>query len=168
MSRRRLPLASPLGRRQLLAGASLLLPAIVAGCAGVETATGAAAAREATLPADAPVLYFVTAGDCVSCAKWKTLFRAGFEASPERAKLRFVILNSPTIRTSSYADSIWPEDLRWISAELSRRNPRYTYPTFVLVHNRTVVEAAFGEWDNAPHGWKGDLPTAIRKETGTL
>lgn len=132
-------------------------------------ATGAAARQEAKLQANAPTLYYVTAADCPSCQEWESQFHAAFDRSPERAKLRFVILHSPTVRRGAYMDATWPSDLRWIRGELMKQKVMNALPLFVLVRNNSVIAVNVGEDTNyPPFGWDSGLLSAIRQQEGAL
>jgi hypothetical protein len=66
------------------------------------------------------LLYYVTAPDCPYCHEWDRKFRDALDASPERARLRLAILHSPGIAFTAYADSTWPNNIRWIRAALQK------------------------------------------------
>jgi hypothetical protein len=151
----------------MLAGGSFLLGALLAGCAeDAEPSPAMTAQREAGLPPDAPLLFFVSAPDCPYCAEWNRQFRASFESSDIRARLHFATLHVPTVRLGAYADEAWPEDLRWLRAELQKRQIRGALPMFVLVHNGAYVASVLGENPGAPYGWPGDFYPAVQKEIG--
>lgn len=131
-------------------------------------ATGEAAQKEAALAAGAPTLYMVSALDCPNCTLWHASDEPGFLRSEARARLKFVVMNSYTIRQGSGADSIWPPDYRWIrdaaAADRNTESPPNTAwtPLWVLVRGHTYIVAAHGL-----QGWKKFMWPAIQRETGT-
>lgn len=162
-------------RRGLIATGAAFVPLILAGCEtpgpgpdGIFAptyASGAAGQAEATLPASAPTLYYVTAPDCQWCSWWQTTSRPGFERSAARTKMRFVVLHMSTLRGGSGKDEAWPMDLRWVRdrvRETKRPDGRpvtsFT-PAWALVQNRDFITGA-GDWNNIM--W----PT-IQRVTGT-
>jgi hypothetical protein len=80
--------------------------------------------------------------------------------------LRFATLHVPTVRLGAYADDAWPEDLRWVRAELLKRHVRGGLPLFVLVHNGAYVASVLGDDPDAPYGWRGGFYQAVRQEVG--
>jgi|GEM_PF-2523076 len=141
---------------------SIFGPAALAACAAQQLAdipptfaTGSAAQREAALPPNAPTLYYVSAPDCPNCRAWVDNTLPTFESSPERARLRFVVLHSYTIHDGSGQDYTWPANLRWIrdAAKADQRsqylpNTRYT-PLWALVRGNEYIRCAHGlrEWN---------------------
>ena len=148
-----------MGRRRLLVGASWLLPTLFATRAGW-------AAGDAALPPDAPIIYMVSAPDCPTCAAWKQDLQASFESSPERTKLRFVELISPSVRQGPYPDAAWPENLRWIRTDVQGRHPTWGTPLFILVHGNKVVISQGGKLQSAPYGFYPAFLTAVHSEIG--
>lgn len=124
------------------------------------TAEGDDAVREASLPHDAPTLYYVSAYDCIWCSKWISTSYPDFIKSGLRDRVRFVVLHSPRESAGPYADEAWPEDLRWLRAELLARNVRKVLPLFALVRGRSLVEAGSGM-----KGWEKIMLPAIQRAT---
>jgi hypothetical protein len=108
----------------------------------------------------------VTAPDCSYCIAWKRDAQASFESSPERKKLRFVELVSPTVRAGPYPDAAWPEDLRWIRADVQGKFPTWGTPLFVLVHGKKVIKMQGGKPQSAPYGFYPAFLAAVHSEIG--
>ena len=131
-------------------------------------ATGEAGRKEATLPMTAPTLFMVSARDCPNCATWFSASYPAFEQSDARARARFVIMNSFTIKQGSGADSIWPAEYRWIrdaaTADKRTEYPPMTAwtPLWALVRGHDYILAAHGL-----KGWRDVMWPAIQRETGT-
>ncbi len=167
-----------MSRRSLVTHGMVGLPVLLAACAPTQVdlghvipptyATGEAAAKEAALPASAPMLFMVTAPDCPPCREWKDKYKPVFEKSEARARLRFIMLNSFSLKQGSGVDSIWPAEYRWArdAARVDNRAPylpltKYS-PLFVLARPNQYIRGA-----TAIRGWTETIWPAIQRETGT-
>ncbi len=105
----------------------------------------------AGLPANAPTLYYVSAHDCPICRGWNQNYRPAFMNSPERAKLHFVELNTPSVRLGPYTDEAWGPNLFDLREQTKKRRPQGGSPLFVLVQDGhvQVVQAGIGAADYA-------------------
>lgn len=155
----RSPMAACVGRRQLLGAATLLAAAPLPGCTD-------SAAVEASVPPNAPTLYYVYASDCGYCEEWNANFRSAFEATAVRAKLHFVLLRSPAVRFGAFADDAWPADLRWLRADLIGRHVPNALPMFVLVRDHAYVASVVGEYPRRPFGWQNNFYDTLAREVG--
>src|SRR5579883_1260891 len=144
-----------LARRNIL-GQFVLTSAIavVAGCTNgpplpATAAEGSDAVREASLGPDAPTLYYVSAYDCVWCRIWISTYYPSFAKSGLRDRVRFIVLHSPREADGPYADEAWPQDLRWLRAELLARHIRKVLPLFALARGQSLLEACVGtkQWE---------------------
>jgi hypothetical protein len=155
------------GRRDLFARGAVLLTALLGECAAdVEPTDDAAAQHDAALPRNAPTLFYVSAPDCPWCRKWNRVFLATFEASVVRARLRFVILHSPSVRVSWSSDQVWPQDVGWVRAALDARQVRHVVPLFVLVQKGAYVASVAGYDQRYDYGWHGDFYGTVLKAVG--
>ncbi len=151
--------------------AALTAPLTLAGCASVEQgpdgvfppryAIGPALEREQRLPAEAPILYVVTAPDCPSCFQWHRDKEPAFESSEARARLRVVHLHSRSIKFGSGRPETWPADTRWVRDALEDHDVFLVTPLFGLVKGRTYLAGAWGLPD-----WEKVMVPAIRAAAG--
>ena len=144
--------------------AALTLPAFasLAACSreGAVASAPEALTREAALPATAPLLVMITAPDCPFCQQFASFYRPAFEQSPERARIRFLVLETTSLRLG-HADRAWPQEHRWIRDARVERGMAGGTPSFNLVRGREVLLLSFclGEWGRA-------MRPRIRREVG--
>lgn len=151
--------------------AALSAPFTLAGCAGVEPgpdgvyppryATGPALEREQRLPADAPLLYVVSAPDCPSCYQWHRDKEPAFESSAARSRLRVVHLHARSIKSGSGLRETWPADAWWVRNALEDHDVFLVTPIFALVRGRDYLAGAWGLSD-----WEKVMLPAIRSAAG--
>lgn len=93
-------------------------------------------------------------------------YQGSFEGSPKRAKLRFVVLETPSVRMGPYTDQAWPTDARWIRDTVKAKHPDWGTPMFVLVKDKAVVLTQAGRLQTAPFGFYPQFLKAIREAVG--
>ena len=82
----------------------------------------------------------VSAWNCSYCLAWMKQQKPEWVASPEYRRVRYVEINSPTIR-QAYKAEHWPADLHGILDRLATKNGT---PRFLLVQKDDVVFNEFG------------------------
>jgi hypothetical protein len=152
-----------MGRRRLLASGAAVL-ATARGASADED--DAAARHDARLPRSAPTLFYVSAPDCPYCTKWNHVFRASFEASDVRDRLRFVPLATRSVRVGWSNSEVWPTDSRWVWTELERRQIRHVVPLFVLVQKGAYLASMTGYDQNSDYGWAGGFYGQVLRSVG--
>jgi hypothetical protein len=152
------------GRRRLLAGGAGLLSAL-SGRRALAGDDDDAARHDARLPRTAPTLVYVSAPDCPSCVVWNRVFRASFEASDVRDRLRFVTVHLPSVR-SGWASAVWPADVVWVREALEARQVRRAIPLFALVQKGAVVAVVEGCDTKYDYGWYGGFYGRVLKSVG--
>jgi hypothetical protein len=90
---------------------------------------------------------YVGGWDCPPCIAWKNNKKAGFVASPQFARLKYIEIDAPKLR-EAYQDRYWPEELRPIRDLLPRKSGT---PRFIVVKDGEIVanEWGGGDWERA-------------------
>jgi hypothetical protein len=90
-------------------------------------------------------LIYVGGWDCPPCIGWKKNSKAGWLASPERAKINYIEIEAPKLK-EVYQDRYWPAELRPVRDQLK---DKWGTPRFLLVRDGKLLASEWGrgEWD---------------------
>lgn len=146
----------PAPRRRL----SLALAGLLASCAAQADLAGSQAGERPKHEPSA-VLYYVSAMDCPYCHIWDQEYRAGFEASGLRARVRFVPLHVPTVRLGGLYEPAWPGSARWVRRALIAGGVTGALPLFVLARGDAVLDADQGLYDGEAFGWRPAFTASV-------
>ena len=137
------------GRRSvlLIAGTSLVSACVTTGGEDGAPDTAGRLPPDRVAHPDRPVqLIYIGAYDCPPCRSWEATIEPSFLASPTRARLTYRKLKFPFFRDIA-ANSLWPEDLRWVRDRLSLRAGT---PRWIVVRGDEVLLSTMRWRDVAP------------------
>lgn len=100
----------------------------------------------------------VNAWNCPVCVTWANESKATWLASPEFKKVRYVEIESPTIK-QAYDDAYWRGDLRAIRDQIPNRYRRGT-PRFLIVKDEKLISNPGDGWPTIFNNLKTMLATA--------
>lgn len=96
------------------------------------------------LPESAIALIYVSAKDCIYCARWEEARLPEWESSKLRGKIRFFRVESPSFRDTS--QRYWPDEVAWV---LGKTWARAGTPRFIVVVDDEIFVNTIGarSWD---------------------
>jgi hypothetical protein len=104
------------------------------------SAVGLGAAPPAFAQAGQLTVIYVGGRDCPNCAQWKSRYKAKWEASPESKKVKWVVVDPPSLR-DAYNAGNWPAEQKPI---LDRLKSKSGTPRFVLVKGGEIIDSKAG------------------------
>jgi hypothetical protein len=99
--------------------------------ASLATATAVPVAQGA---AGIQVIY-IGGSDCPNCTKWKNQYKADWEASPDFKKVKWVMVDPPSLR-QAYNSRNWPDDLKPILEKLPQKSGT---PRFLVIKDGAII-----------------------------